>query len=297
MNPSAALVALAKSPDEWAANLSAPPEISTSCNDWRSAILRQWTNTSAEMDQPSLNHHYIVQHLGGPKQVNRCQDGPALSKVVDCNSLTFVPVGSRFKWRTEGPIQFAHLYISPTLLNAACNRFGRGNAPQLLDQIGARDPLLEVIFAAMRAEAATPDLMDKIFMDSLLETFLMRLLAGYSTARIQAPRSREILPRFQLARVLEYIDAHLQSPITLDELAATVSCSVFHFSRAFRNATGEPPYRFVLGRRVARAASLLSITTLSIDEISTRCGFNNTRQLSRSFLKLMGQSPSMFRRR
>ena len=297
MNQSASPANILKSPDQWAAKLSAPPEITTRPEEWKNAILRQWVNTSPEMDQPPLNHHYVIQHLGGGKQVERSCDGPSLSKIVDCKSLTIVPAGREYKWSTRGPIKFAHLYVPPALVKSTAYRLGKGGEPALVDRVGFRDPLLEEILTSMLTEASSSGGVTRLYMDSLLETFIIRLLLAYSTATVRVPRGREILPKFQLTRVTEYIEAHLESNLSLDDLAPLVSSSVFHFSRAFRNSAGEPPHRFVVRRRVARAAGLLSTTSLTLEEIAIRCGFKDSIQMSRVFSQWVGETPTRYRRR
>jgi AraC family transcriptional regulator len=286
-----------KSPDQWAENLSAPPEIATRPDEWKSAILRQWSGTSSEMHQPPLNHHYVVQHLGGGKQVDRAHDGPSLSKVVDADSLTIVPAGTEFKWHTRGPIKFAHLYVPPELVTSTAYRIGKGGEASLVDGVGYRDPLLEAIFTSMLTEASKPGPVSRLYMDSMLETFVIRVLIGYSTANIRVPQGRETLPTFQLAKITEYIEANLASNLSLNDLASQVRSSIFHFSRAFRNTAGEPPHRYVVKRRVARAADLLTSTAMTIEEIAVHCGFKDSIQMSRVFSQWVGVTPSRYRRR
>jgi len=284
------------SPDEWALTLSAPPEIESDNQLWKAAKIRQWSGTSHEMDQPPLDHHLIVQHLGGPKQVQRSKDGRAITKVVESGSLSLVPAGSSFKWLTHGPIGFAHLYVPPTLFASTTCRLAGCNHISLLDKVGCRDALLEALFASMRAEAKPGAGGCTLYLDSMLETFVIGLLVNHGTARVDRPKGLELLPQFQLSRVLEFIDANLATPLTLSDLARVANSSVFHFSRAFRNSAGEPPYTFVMRRRIVRAASLLEKSDLSIEAIAIRCGFKGNTQFARAFTKWMGQTPSQYRR-
>jgi AraC family transcriptional regulator len=98
-------------PDEWAGTLSGPADLSSDQGPWDSALIRHWTGTSPHMEQPPLDHHYIVQHLGGAKSVQRRFDGASVSTVVQPGAITIVPVGTEYTWHTRGPIEFAHLYI------------------------------------------------------------------------------------------------------------------------------------------------------------------------------------------
>jgi AraC family transcriptional regulator len=283
-------------PDQWAARLSGPAHMSSSRTVWPTAQLRHWRGTAAIMEQPALDHHYIVQHLGGGKRVKRHLDGASICEVVDSGSLTIVPAGSHFKWVTQGPIEFAHLYLSPSLLAQATARLDRGSALTLIDRVGCRDPLLEALYHAMLVENRSPLHAEALYLDSLLETFLQRLLRNHSTmARGEIP-GREMLPKHRVRRVQEFIEARLEFSITLSDLTEIAGGSVYHFSRAFKNTVGDSPYKYVLRRRTERAKVLLSTTDLPLAEIANACGFRNTVHLSKTFSRLIGIAPTRFRR-
>ncbi len=284
------------SPDDWARRLSGPPEISSHSGLWPTALLRRWSGTSPLMEQPPLDHHYVVQHLGGPKRISRKRDGADVSTVAACGSLTIVPAGTRFTWRTAGPIRFAHLYFSPALLGAVAARFDRGREFSLIDRVGVRDPLLESLYAAMLEGTARPTSAPAFYLDALLDAFLVRILATHTTARVKPARPPEVLPRFRAQRVADFIEENLDRPLSVAELADLAGTSLSHFSRAFRNAVGEPPHRYLQRRRVERAMRLLTDTDLGAAEIAKQSGFHDTDQLGRAFLKQTGTTPSRYRR-
>jgi hypothetical protein len=78
-------------PVDWAKGFSGPPDFSSGQGKWSSALLRYWSGTSPDMDQPPLDHHYIAQHLGGPKSVERRKDGAPVSTTVELGGITVVP--------------------------------------------------------------------------------------------------------------------------------------------------------------------------------------------------------------
>jgi AraC family transcriptional regulator len=247
------------------------------------------------MDQPPLDHHYIVQHLGGAKSVERRRDGAPVSRTVPMGALTFVPAGTEFIWRTRGPIEFAHLYISPRHLEGVADRYDGMRQWTLIDRVGARDPLLEALYGAMLKEIKTPGESHALFLDCLLDAFIMQLLRGHTTGRMRSNRPGEKLPAFRVERVVEFVDAHIARDIRLGELAGVAGGSVYHFCRAFKNTVGETPYQFVLRRRVARAHSLLAGTALSLEEVARASGFRSKQQLSRAFRRIMGIAPTRLR--
>ena len=288
--------ALTATPDDWAQTLSGPAALSSDRGPWSTALLRQWCGTSPNMDQPPLDHHYIVQHLGGAKSVVRLHDGATLSTIVELGAITVVPVGTEFKWRTRGPIEFAHLYLSPAMLEASARRFEQDRSFSVVDTVGAGHPLLCQVFAAMRYEVARGGAADALYLDCLLDTFVFTLLRAHSTAAVRERTGSERLTAYRLRQITEYIDSQLAGAITLSDLVRVGGVSTFHFVRAFRNTVGITPYQFVLTRRVARAKQLLAASALGISDIAIACGFTDAAHFSKAFVRSVGIPPSRYRR-
>jgi AraC family transcriptional regulator len=283
-------------PDEWARQLSAPADLSSECSGWSTALMRHWTGGAPEMFQPALDHHYIVQHLGGPKKVDRKRDGASVSAVVEPGSLSIVPVGTQFKWHTQGPIEFAHLYLAPSLLSRMALRFEKFS-DSLVDRVGCRDPLLEMLYSVMLNEIRKKDV-EPLYMDSLLETFVIKLLLEHSTSRsAPASKPREVLAAYQLKRVMEFVESRLGTRIALADLATVAGGSVFHFSRAFRNTAGDTPYRYVLRRRIERAKQMLATTDMPVARVAGACGFSSPANFAKTFARFVGSTPKRFRQR
>lgn len=284
-------------PLDWPWARDAVPVLSSEGSGWQGALLRRWTGTSPVMVQPPLDHHYAVMHLGGAKQVNRRRDGPTVSSIVDNGSITLVPAGTSYVWRTEGPIAFAHLYLSPRQLAAAIGEAAEadGSVAALVEQVGCRDPILEPLFAKMIDEIATARPPSRLLLDALFESFGLRLAQRHSSLRSQAaPRAVALAPH-RLRRVVDFIDANLGRDIGLADLVSAAGTSQFHFSRAFQLAAGCSPYRYLLRRRIDYARVLLLATDESLEAISGRCGFNSRHQFSVIFKRVAGIGPKRFR--
>ena len=80
-------------------------------------------------------------------------------------------------------------------------------------------------------------------------------------------------PRLQ--RVLQFVDDNLQNPIHLRDLAAIANLSPFHFSRTFRETTGQSPHRFVRERRLEKAKQLVIEGKTELTEIAAICVFSS----------------------
>ncbi len=287
-----------ETPEQWSRSLSAPADLTSDRAHWPSALLRHWTGTSPDMDQPPLDHHYIVQHLGGAKHVQRRLDGKSITTRVESGTLTMVPAGTRFLWHTCGPIEFAHLYVSPALLQATAMRCKRGVEVSLVDRVGQHDPLLQTLFGRMLAELRTPCAAHTLYMDSLLETFMLTLVMEHTTGSTSTRPipGRETLTAYTLRRVVEFVEANLHLEIALADLVEVAGGSAFHFSRAFKNSSGQSPYQFVIRRRIERARKMLTRTNSGLELIAAQCGFRDPMHLARLFTRAVGLAPSAYRR-
>jgi AraC family transcriptional regulator len=72
--------------------------------------------------------------------------------------------------------------------------------------------------------------------------------------------------------------------------------SQFHFIRAFKHSVGLSPYQYVLSARISVAKELLSKRDLSIADVALAVGFSDASQLNRVFRKMIGVTPTAFRR-
>ena len=104
------------------------------------------------------------------------------------------------------------------------------------------------------------------------------------------------LTALQLRRIKEFVDAHISKGIGISELASLVGLSQFHFIRAFKHSVGLSPYQYVLSERINVAKDLLSKCELSLADVALAVGFSDASQLNRVFRKLIGVTPTAFRR-
>jgi len=282
--------------DDWAQALSTVPLLDAPLES-DGCVIRWFKNTHPDIAQPGLEDHYVVLHLGGPKRVRRASDGPTLISDLGPGAISVIPAGAAYDWSTQGPIEYAHLYIPPgRLVRAAESIFDRdGSQVRLRSQVGQADPLLAVLFRTL-IETAQSRPRDGLFLDVMTEAFLAQLLRGHANLDEGLRRRQHALAPKRLTDITAYIDAHLADDITLDGLAAIARLSRYHFSRAFTRATGKTPHAFVMGRRLENAKAMLQETNLAISEVARRCGFSGASHLSNRFIEAEGLRPSAFRR-
>jgi AraC-like DNA-binding protein len=116
------------------------------------------------------------------------------------------------------------------------------------------------------------------------------------TTQSIGPSTKGRLDRRRLFRVLDYIDRHLEGDLTLDSMASVACLSRFHFARAFKQAVGQSPLRYVIARRLERAKVLLIEGEAPLVEIALALRFSSQANFTRAFRQSTGMPPGQYRR-
>jgi transcriptional regulator GlxA family with amidase domain len=95
-------------------------------------------------------------------------------------------------------------------------------------------------------------------------------------------------------RLQEWILEHLTDDLNVETLAGAAGMSPRHFARVFHGEKGVTPARFVERLRVEAAARMLLESDAGLKEIAAACGFGGADSMSRSFVRVTGQSPREF---
>jgi AraC-like DNA-binding protein len=104
-----------------------------------------------------------------------------------------------------------------------------------------------------------------------------------------------IHPARQLLRAKDLADGRYFEPLSVATLAAAAGLSSAHFNRGIRRAFGESPHRYLLSRRLERAAALLRNTDRTVADICLMVGFTSAGSFTTSFGRTFGLSPIAYR--
>ncbi|MEK5060831.1 AraC family transcriptional regulator [Paenibacillus sp. FSL H7-0326] len=94
----------------------------------------------------------------------------------------------------------------------------------------------------------------------------------------------------------DYMEAHLEDPLSLESIASHVGFSPYHFHRMFRRQVGMNVADYLRRRRLCYAAQLLLYSDASIIDISLHCHFESQESFTRAFKKLYGMPPGRYRK-
>ncbi|HEY5979460.1 MAG TPA: helix-turn-helix transcriptional regulator [Microlunatus sp.] len=98
-----------------------------------------------------------------------------------------------------------------------------------------------------------------------------------------------------LRRVRDRIDREYAQPLDVEALARGVHLSAGHLSRQFKLAYGEPPYTYLMTRRIERAMALLRRGDLSVTDVCFTVGCSSLGTFTTRFTELVGVSPGVYR--
>jgi AraC family transcriptional regulator len=108
------------------------------------------------------------------------------------------------------------------------------------------------------------------------------------------PRIGALSPELTL-RISAYIEANIDQKCRTTELARVAGLSKSHFSRLFIKRFGARARHYIMHRRVAMAQTLM-LTGAPLSEIALSCGMADQAHFSKQFRRVVGQSPSVWRR-
>lgn len=97
-------------------------------------------------------------------------------------------------------------------------------------------------------------------------------------------------------QVIDHIEMHLHSPLTLETLAQVAGVSVPHLSRVFRQTKGHSLMSYVSQRRIEAAKAILVYQPERIDDLARLVGFAHASSFCAVFKRQTGYSPREFSR-
>jgi AraC-like DNA-binding protein len=102
-------------------------------------------------------------------------------------------------------------------------------------------------------------------------------------------------PARHLLRAKDLADRRYADALSVGDMARAAHLSPAHFSREFRRVFGESPHRYLLTRRLERAAALLRTTDWSVADVCMAVGLTSLGSFTTSFGRMFGKTPTAYR--
>jgi len=198
----------------------------------------------------------------------------------------------------QSPFDFVYLYFPQSALDRLADEY---DVPRIVEctvqpGVSAPDPVLRSSRLVYNEYLNDETRASEVLTDHVTLALQTHFAQHYGGMRIRSESTRGALAPWQLRLAKEMLTAHLGSRVSIAQISTECGLSASHFARAFKCSTGMSPYRWLLGRRIEKAADLLRHSALSVAEIALICGFSDQSHLTRMFGTTKGAPPGRWRR-
>lgn len=262
---------------------------------WNGVLLERHAVRPSEIPEHEHRDFCIHLQLAGHSDFEWWSEGRHNVERTRPGSLILLAPGTRDRLRWEGGSERLILSLDANALTETMESLGLSDIVEVRNQWALQDGALENLLREMGREAAQGWTFGNLYADLLRRELTRQLLQRHAVAPVQLPQLKGLLPAARLRLVFEYIHANLHHDLNLQELAAQVGLSSFHFAREFKNSTGQTPHQYVLDQRIARAKELLQRKGLTVQEIALEVGFSSAVNFVRAFRARVGITPGAWR--
>jgi AraC family transcriptional regulator len=198
----------------------------------------------------------------------------------------------------QSACRFLSFYLPFRALDEIASDVGHQHIRQLNFRHGKAydDPVMRNIAACVLPALERPAEANKLFVDHIAFACRAHVARTYGQLETVRPPARGGLAPWQQRRAEEFLSANIDGDVGLADLAKECGLSVSYFTRAFRQATGTPPHRWLVERRVDKAKGRLRESSMQLSEIAFDCGFADQSHFTRTFTRVVGMSPGAWRR-
>jgi AraC family transcriptional regulator len=261
-------------------------------------MTRRWGHGAFHAALPGMETHVLMAYYGAAQESSWRQGARRMSARTRPGSVTIIPEGQDGRWDVEGPIEVSYVYLSNERLQSAADVLAKGRHIELVGRICFEDPSTSRMLELLSTEAAQGDTASSLFVEQAIDLLCTQLVrAHHVSAALTQPVQRKGLADWQVRRVTDYMTEYLHTEVRLDELASLLSMSRFHFCTAFRLATGQTPHEWLTALRITQARRLLATSDVPVTSIALAVGYQTPSAFASSFRRLVGMTPSEFRRR
>jgi AraC family transcriptional regulator len=259
-------------------------------------LTRRWSHGEIHDQLPGMSSHVLMTYYGAAKELNWRSGNARQSARTRPGTITVIPDGHGGRWDIGGPIEVSHVYLTDKRLQNSAELLAGGQRIELLDRVGYEDPMMSQILA-MLSQSSASDPASRLFVEQAVDLLCTHLIRGHSSiGTLPQTAPRQGLADWQVKRVTGYMEEFIDREIGLEELAALTGLSRFHFSTAFRLATGASPHQYLTALRMTRARRLLVGSALSVIQVALAVGYQTPSAFTATFRKANKLTPSEFRR-
>ena len=159
------------------------------------------------------------------------------------------------EWQQKAELTL--VYLHPSFFASAIGNVVENSHLEVNDRFSLVDDVLIQQIGAIFSHLCAVDLAEeRMYVENLANLLAVHLLKKYLNYDLKIFHSEKKLSSKKLNLVFEYIEANLNSKITLSDLAVITDIGKFYFCRLFKSSTNTTPYKYILQQRVERAKNV-----------------------------------------
>lgn len=258
--------------------------------------VRLLTDSPGQIVLPGLRNTVVAIHVGDSVQGSCQRGGYSHRGTVVHGDIEIIPAETPSVWEVSDKDTFLALSVAPELLIMVAEDLELDrDRVEIRNRFSVRDPQLESIGWALKAEMESGYPSGRLYLDGLALSVATRLVRCHSSVSVESKTVTGRMSGRRLREVLTFIEDNLNQELPLNEIAAVAGLSVSHFKSLFRETVGMPAHQYLIRRRVERAKSLLVEGKMSISQIALETGFAHQSHLARHMRRILGASPKAIR--
>lgn len=259
-------------------------------------LVERHTLTSTDWVGQRMGAHVVTMVLE-PGELLHTADGGAIERHrLAANDIIMCARSSDAHVRWSGTAESISISVDHAVVMRAAQSLTPSGRFERLPRAAREDAHLTLMMRALYQEQASDFAGGRLFMDGIEQAIAALLVTRCNSFGGKLPAQAPDLAPLHMRRVIDFIHARLDTPLSLAELAACAGLSEGHFSRQFRASFGTTPHQFVVRTRIAQAKVLLAKPHIAIIDVGLACGFPNSQHFARLFHRYVGMPPSRFRR-
>lgn len=257
--------------------------------------LAHWSNHKDQVKVCS-NHHTLSLYIqGGYDTYRKTKTGWKNGGAPD--HFCLMPQHTESIWDIRGDLSFVHLYYTQQHLEQVIAQIWDKEPRHitLIEQNFTFDEKITHLYRNYITNNVWQQSENHLEISTAATLLLTQLIKKYSNISWHMPHIKGGLSASQQRFIIDWIQYHLDSPITLKDLSQVIGLSEYHFAHLFTKSMGIPPHQYVMQQRLYQAHADVLTKNQTLTSISLKYGFNSSSHFSYRFKTFFGYTPSSLR--
>lgn len=267
------------------------PNFSSRALGWDNCEMAYWDIAPASHEYESREDILLALHIDPKREIKLQINGRSCNYQTAPGMITLVSPGSDISFTPDGPFRFYMLHLPSESVAIDRSAFS-DRAPDLLLHF-SHDANLRHMMSVILDELITPSDGDFELVHSLSQS-----IAHYLRSRLQIGKQNGSKPPWTsqlIAHIDRLIVEDAEKGASAERIAKAAGLSKNRLREVIKFATGLPPHKYILEKRLSMAEFMLWNSSAPLSEIALQVGFASQSHFTDSFHKARGITPLRYR--